>query len=337
MMKKLLTVSIAAYNVEKYIRKAIESCLFEEIDSMLEILVIDDGSKDGTADIVKEYEKKYPNVVKLIHKENGGYGTTVNNSVKLAQGRFFKLLDGDDWFDTEGLKKLLDILKNTSSDIIFNQMYKEYPDKELLEQDLWEKYSGKEIMLSEVEAGIFAGMWEMTVRTEILRKDWLDLPGKLLYTDHFYIMQSLPYAEKVLFMNFPVYCYRLGYSEQSVSLSSRRKHIDDIVNVSNIVSKYYVDYCKESPNFVYARERARFTYMEARRAIMLKKYSIRTMKEIKNFDQNLKKIDVELYKECEKRGGKKSLIFMRRTAYWGYFLLVPKDILYRKIKERVNK
>ena len=96
-MDKILTVSVAAYNVEKFIRNTLDSCIAEEIMTDLEVLVVDDGATDATAEIVREYEDKYPQTFRLIHKENGGYGTTVNRSMQEASGKYFRLLDGDDW------------------------------------------------------------------------------------------------------------------------------------------------------------------------------------------------------------------------------------------------
>ena len=332
-MEKVLTVSVAAYNVEKFIHQTLDSCIASEILDDLEVLVIDDGAKDNTASIAWEYEKKYPDTFRLIQKENGGYGTTVNLSIRKATGTYFKLLDGDDWFQTPGLVKLIAVLKNTDADLIFNPMYKEYPEREVLEQDTWRKYIGMELPVENIEAGVFAGMWEVTAKTRVLRENWVDLPGRTLYTDHFYLIQMIPYARKALFLDFPVYCYRLGNAEQSVSLESRKKHIDEIVKVSELVSQYYHDFCKNSPNKIYARERARFTYMEAHRALLLMPYNLHTMKRVKHFDNQLKEIDKEIYDECAKRVGKKSLIFMRNTAFWGYWLIVPKDKLRKVLKK----
>ena len=95
-MDKILTVSVAAYNVEKFIRNTLDSCIAEEIMTDLEVLVVDDGATDATAEIVREYEDKYPQTFRLIHKENGGYGTTVNRSMQEASGKYFRLLDGED-------------------------------------------------------------------------------------------------------------------------------------------------------------------------------------------------------------------------------------------------
>ena len=99
--EKILTISVAAYNVEEYIRQTLDSLTDERVIGNLEIFVVDDGGKDSTLDIAKEYANIYPESVFPIHKENGGYGSTVNYSLAHAHGKYFKLLDGDDWFDTE--------------------------------------------------------------------------------------------------------------------------------------------------------------------------------------------------------------------------------------------
>ena len=118
-MEKTLTVSIAAYNVEEFIENTLKSLLVEDIDD-LEILVQDDDGTDKTAEIVKRYEKEYPNIIKLVHKENGGYGSTINSSIQLAKGKYFKQLDGDDWFNKENFKEFLKLLRTLDTDVVYN-------------------------------------------------------------------------------------------------------------------------------------------------------------------------------------------------------------------------
>ena len=330
-MNKILSISVAAYNVEKYLEKTLDSCAAAEVLDDIEVIVVDDGSKDETATIASKYVSLYPDSFRLIKKENGGYGTTVNTSIKTAKGVFFKLLDGDDWLDTNGLNKLVSILRSTDADMVFNGLYKEYPDREEREKDTWENYIGKKIPVQDIKPGIFAGMWEITIRTSVLKHNWVDLPEKLLYTDHFYLMQTIYGAKDALFLDFPVYCYRLGNESQSVSIESRKKHIKDIVMVSDLVSNYYHDYCRDSANHTYAKERARFTYMEAHRALLLLPCNLQNMRRLKQFDRNLKNIDRDIYLECVKQGGKKSLLFLRYTLFWGYWIVVAKNKLRAKL------
>ena len=81
-MEKILTFSIAAYNVEKYLDKLLKTIICVPNNEMVEVLVVNDGSKDNTAQIAKEYEKNYAGVVRLIDKENGGHGSTINRGIK---------------------------------------------------------------------------------------------------------------------------------------------------------------------------------------------------------------------------------------------------------------
>lgn len=319
-MEKVLTVSIAAYNVEKYIRKTLESCIVPELMDDLEILIVDDGATDSTANIVKEYELRYPQTFRFIHKDNGGYGTTVNLSMKEATGRYFRLLDGDDWFDTEGLKKLIEHLKKTDVDALFTKMYLCYPESKRLEKDTWESLVGRRIRLSDVPANVFAGMWEFTVKTSVLREHPFELPSKTLYTDHLFLAYPIPYIREVEFLDFPLYCYRLGYDEQSVSKASRIKHLDEILRVSTEVSNIYKNTAKYSGNRNYALERARFCHMEAYRALLLQACSIDSMNKIKNFDKR-KDLDEDIVEATNFGIGSKSLRFIRRTNYYGYYIV----------------
>lgn len=102
-MEKVLTVVIPSFNVEKYLRQTLESLRNEEILENVEVLIVDDGSTDDTAKIGREYEKRYPQTYRVISKTNGGHGSTINCGIEQSRGTFFKVVDGDDWVNTEAL------------------------------------------------------------------------------------------------------------------------------------------------------------------------------------------------------------------------------------------
>ena len=109
---KLLTVTIPCYNSQEYMEHAIQTALTG--GEAIEILIVDDGSSDNTLSIAKEYEKKYPTIIRALHKENGGHGSAVNTGIQNANGLFFKVLDSDDWFDEASLKKILHFIRPAS-------------------------------------------------------------------------------------------------------------------------------------------------------------------------------------------------------------------------------
>ena len=121
---KLLSFAIPCYNSAAYMEKCIKSCLAGGDD--VEIIIVDDGStKDDTLKIAKEYEAKYPNIVKAVHQENGGHGQAVNTGLANATGMFFKVVDSDDWVDVKSYKKILTKLlrKMTSQICLLRIMY----------------------------------------------------------------------------------------------------------------------------------------------------------------------------------------------------------------------
>ena len=115
---KVLSISIAAYNVEKFIEETLASLCNEEVINDLDIIVVNDGSKDKTTGKVMRYVEKYPESIRIINKDNGGYGSTINTSLPLAKGKYYKLLDGDDWYDTYNLERLVNILKKCETDLV---------------------------------------------------------------------------------------------------------------------------------------------------------------------------------------------------------------------------
>lgn len=119
-MEKLLTIVVPAYNVEKYIKNCLDSFIDLSVLRSLEILIVDDGSTDSTASLAHTYEQKYPYSFKVLSKENGGHGSTINYAIPRATGKYFKVVDGDDWLDKSLLPQFIQLLKHTHSDVISN-------------------------------------------------------------------------------------------------------------------------------------------------------------------------------------------------------------------------
>lgn len=244
MRGKVLTISIAAYNVESYLQKTIDSLLVdtETLDKM-EVLIEDDGSKDRTPLIGAEYAKRYPQSIKLISKQNGGYGSTINTSVELAQGQYFKQLDGDDWYRTENLAEFIRYLESCTADVVVSPFF------EVREPDMIETLVDHHRMIStsssKIEGCNFDEdllMHEMAIRTDLLRNNNIKISEHCFYTDNEYTFLSLLHSKTISRFEKPVYCYRLGREGQSVSLTGIRKHHQDTVVVAKKAFENYTRY-----------------------------------------------------------------------------------------------
>lgn len=235
--EKILTVSIAAYNVEKTIAECLDSFLPSRYLGELELLVIDDGGTDGTAEIVRGYEARYPGVIRLVHKENGGHGSTINKSLELATGRFYKVLDGDDWVDAAELDKLIERLHTTTADMVINRYNNVYPDHSVVKEtrgahELARVYKFSELTVPQPPyyEGLFA-MHATTILTERLREVRTRITEKCFYADTEYILYAGLAARTVEFNNSCAYQYRLGSAGQSVSAEGVYRHVEDMFTI----------------------------------------------------------------------------------------------------------
>ena len=235
--KPVLTIVIPSYNVENYLMKCLNSLIYcNEINNM-EILVINDGSIDKTHDVGKYYEKLTNGVVKLIDKENGGHGSAVNLGMKLAKGKYFKILDSDDWFNSDNLDTLVSILKTSKSDLILNKVRRDYAiDYHLdviTEYDYlvpYYVYSISDIILENYglkSSAIFAAY---IIKTDILRKANFNITEKKLYADHEFDSLMLKYVETVEYIPICIYMYLIGREGQSISSNIWKQRYKDHQN-----------------------------------------------------------------------------------------------------------
>src|SRR5699024_9616591 len=129
----VLSIVVPAYNVEKYLEKCIVSLLNYEESYKTEVIVVNDGSTDRTSEIAKKMAAVSNGIVKVIDKENGGHGSTINAGLKDATGKYFRLIDGDDWVDSGELEKLVSILEKEDADLVLTKGSYAYIEKSLFE------------------------------------------------------------------------------------------------------------------------------------------------------------------------------------------------------------
>ncbi len=239
MNKKILTISVAAYNVEKYLAKLIESVIAADRYGDVELIIVNDGSKDGTQKIAEHYEQKYPDTIRLVNKENGGHGSAVNWGIRLAEGKYFRALDGDDWVDVSGTQKLIELLKGSSADLVLTDFLQCFTDKTVEKREFPKL---KPYNLYPLNAALKKTDWmpyhTVIYKTRLLQSNGISVDEKCFYEDNEYCIYPLKYVKTLIYFDLYCYCYRYGEAEQSVSMLSRKKHIDDSSRVCKSLIKY---------------------------------------------------------------------------------------------------
>lgn len=255
--EKLLTISVAAYNGEKTLDRALKSCL-EANSRQLEVIVVDDGSTDGTARIAEEYVARRPDCFRLIRQQNSGYGSTITAALALARGRYFRTLDCDDWFDPKALAGLLRYLESCRADVVITN-YCTVRAEEVQQKFL--TCRGKNLSRTYTFAQLGDTPLDMeihglTMRTRMFRPARLRLPTHCSYTDMAYTFAGMSAARTLCFCPVMLYYYRLGRDGQSVSLESYQKHFDDYAQVTDLVLSA-ADSLSDDPHGIQMKNRAR--------------------------------------------------------------------------------
>mgnify|MGYP000758721899 FL=1 len=194
----------------------------------VEIIVVNDGSKDGTQKIAERYQEKYPTIVKAVEKENGGHGDAVNCGLAHATGKYFKVVDSDDWVDKEALKKILDAVKGfVDADspvdmVISNYVYEKVgmKHKKVIRYDnvLPQNQVFRWDDIGRFRLDQYILMHSVIYRTEMLKLCQLELPKHTFYVDNIYVYYPLPHVRTLYYLNVDFYRYFIGREDQSCLL-----------------------------------------------------------------------------------------------------------------------
>lgn len=237
---KLISFVIPCFNSEDYMEHAINSILVG--GDNIEIIIVNDGSSDNTLKIARIYEKKYPNIIKVIDKKNGGHGSGVNAGLEVATGKYFKIVDSDDWVDEDSLKKVITTLKDITPDmLIVNYVYEKMgsakeinyrhilPENKIFTWDETKKFKISTYLL----------MHSIIYKTSILKKINLKLPEHTFYVDNIFVYYPLPHIKKMYYLNIPFYRYFIGRDNQSVNQSVMIKRVDQQIRVTKTMIDFF--------------------------------------------------------------------------------------------------
>ena len=322
-MVKLLTIGIPAYNMHDYLRYTLDSMICEDIMDELEVIIVDDGSVDDTADIAREYVKKYPNTFKLISKRNGGHGSALNAAISKATGKYFRPVDGDDWVDTQALKEVIFSLRKINSDMVLTNFRKVYEKSgktinvhlntvfnraqvERGEADSIKK-KGRTVCIYEKEYSFSRDVYDfynqylfhfISYKTQLLKDNKIRFTEHCFYDDMEYDLYPMRYVKTVTAIDRYLYQYRLEREGQSVDSKAFIKHRNDrfriVENTTRffIINREYFDWSvrahlQDETIYRIRRQYDIYLMMDDAKAIN---------KEMKRFDTMIQGIDGELYR-----------------------------------------
>lgn len=242
---KILSIAIPVYNTENYIKRCVDSLAIQDIIDDIEIILVNDGSKDNSIKLMNEYKAKYPESIIVVDKENGGHGSTINKALSIATGKYFRVLDSDDWFDSKNFVTFVNKLKNEDVDLIITNYRKEYIYDGTSEKLNWKKlkenkvYDFNKFDLRLLEGDYFV-MANSTYKTALLKKSNLRLLEKTFYVDMQYNIIPISQLRTFKFLKLDIYRYFIGRPDQSMNLQNFVKNRANHETVMKFLIEYYL-------------------------------------------------------------------------------------------------
>ena len=233
---KLLTIIIPTYNMEKYLHKCLDSLIVsDENMQRLEVLVINDGSKDSSSQIAHEYENKYPQTFRVIDKENGNYGSCINRGLKHANGKYVKVLDADDYFDTISFENYLDYLRNCDTDVVISDFCRVDLTGAVISIKSFALPIKTPCPVTQLPSNDVVEMHAITYKTYKIREMNYTQTEGISYTDNEWSI--LPLINMNSFSYYPqsVYNYLVGRYGQTIDSNSLVKNREQFLKVLYVV------------------------------------------------------------------------------------------------------
>ena len=341
-MEKILTIVIPTYNMQDYLRRCLDSLIVpEEQMKQLEVLVVNDGSKDNSSGIAHEYQDKYPDTFRVIDKENGNYGSCVNRGLKEATGKYIKILDADDWFDSFNFQAFIALLFQTNADVVVTDFKKYFDDKtEKVSFEFGLKnsvYSLENALNENRKQVMLLPMHAICYKSSCFNNiDYHQTEG-ISYTDQEWILIPWSNVHSLIYYPLSLYQYNLAREGQTCDLKVFHKKMpEQFLSIRNTIKKYY-DLFPVLDEF--HRELLYFKIIERmenlyRNILMFERispsYLINFDKELvresSKFSNKLAEITLHPYFKCH---------YIRRWRKKGYIPLSKSLILLNKIMEKL--
>ena len=302
--------------MENYLEVCLNSLLTDNM-SLIEVLIINDGSKDSSSDIAHRYESKFPEVFVVIDKENGNYGSCVNVGLKRATGKYIKVLDADDCFNTRVFETYLNDMKECNTDMVISDYVKVHPELEtIVSCDIPEKEIVDFKQLCKDNKIWNLWMHNVAYKRELLLSiDYKQTEG-ISYTDQEWIFSPFTKVETAIYLKLPLYRYTLGREGQTMSLEFTNKHFrDNIICTCNMIeqARHFNNVSDEVMSMLNYKllKRCRLIF----RTYMLKK-GVTYDKDLDVLDSKIKLANSDLYKATANLSMSMPLFPIKYISVW---------------------
>ena len=243
-----VSIIVPVYNVEKYIEKCLNSLVKQTMED-IEIIIVNDGSKDNSINVINKFIKQYPEKIVYLEKENGGLSDARNYGLPYAKGEYIAFLDSDDYVEEDMYEKMYKLAKKENSDMVECDFIWEYPNKQ--KEDIGQIYTNKKQMLEKVRVVA----WNKLIKTNIVIENKITFPKGYRYEDVEFTYKLVPYLNRVSFLKKP--CVHYVQRENSIS-NLQNERTKEIFNVLDHVLDFYkknniYDEYKEELEYIYTR------------------------------------------------------------------------------------
>ena len=339
-MVKLLSIIIPTYNMEKYLHKCLNSLIVsKENMEALEVIVVNDGSKDLSSQIAHEYESKYPQTFKVIDKENGNYGSCINRGLKETTGKYVKVLDADDYYVTNALDKFIIYLQKKNVDLIINDFVIVDAHDRITESYTFALPINQDFTLCDIPKEMKTWLWHhgITYKTQILRSiNYCQTEG-IPYTDDEWVFMPMYKIESISYFPHILYHYFIGREGQTFDPMIMKTSFDKRIAVGKSMVRYFAEIENECSSMTkqFMAEKLRSRLIVIYDFYLAKEYSHEGIERLKEFDVFIKQQSLYMYNLLtlkKDRFFRKNFIYEWRTANYTCTLY----LLLRQIKFRMR-